>query len=60
MNPLYIVLGIVAVLACGLWTNARLEVQRQAYADYEECVETRAGMTVSAYYEKYGYAPECY
>lgn len=60
MKYLYFIIAVGALAIVGAYNAQRLEVQAQAYADYEECAQERAGMTVSAYYEKYGYAPECY
>ena len=31
-----------------------------AMTDYEECMDTRTGMSPSQFYSKFGYYPECY
>lgn len=60
MKYICFIIAVVIVIVFTVWNQARMEIQAQAYADYEECVQERTGMSVSAYYQKYGYAPECF
>lgn len=57
-----ILLGLVVFVLIATITavnGEHLAAQQRAFDAYEVCVEERAGMTPTAFYQQHGYYPEC-
>jgi len=59
-TALYILLAVLFIAGVCWFSAVRAEKVDQAMQDYEECMQERAGMSPSAYYQRFEYYPECY
>lgn len=57
---IYVCLAALFLGGVSWFANVHAAKFEAAMQDYEECMQERAGMTPSAFYQQFGYYPECY